>query len=430
MSIRELSGRERLRARQRRWAQEGPREAPVVIREPSRRLDHGLCDHLMRWAALSGRGALERDEGYRRHRAEVRALLHGFAWDVGSATATRCVRPGRLRVGCWNIERGKRWDTLRGVLRENPQMQDLDLLLLTEVDLGMGRSGNRDVARDLAHELGMGFAFATSHLVLAPGDSAERDHGLPNAQSLHGVAVLSRFPISRVCGVGLPEFADKLGAVERRLGAKRALMVELRTPGAPLSVAVVHLDPFCPPRHRAWQMRRLVEALPRLSSRHILVGGDFNTNTYDLGSPAGLARDVCHKLLRLGFAGTVANYMIPHVQAERSIFDVLEEVGLRTEGFIDEQTGTLRYDLNDLEYLDKTRRTLPRPMSEWLLRRLEPWGGSVPMRLDWFAGRGVEAEAAWTVDRPRYLGQHVSDHDPIGVELRWPPRAQDGARTG
>ncbi len=421
MSLKEFSGRERLRARRRRWAEEGPVEDPVEVTTPTRTLEHALGPQLARWATVRSRTALLRDRGYRRHRAEVRALLHGFAWDLRAATARQTAQPGKLRAIAWNIERGKRWDALCGVLAEHPQLRDADLLLLNEVDLGMGRSDNRDVAAQLGQRLGLGHVFATSHLVLAAGDTAELDHGRPNTQALHGVALLSRFPVRRVCGVGLPEYADKLGAVERRLGAKRALLAEVQAPGAPLLVAVVHLDPFSSPRHRAWQLRRVVSALPRLSDRHVLLGGDFNTNTYDLGSPLRLSMNLGAKLLRSGVAGTVAHYMIPDQRIERSVFDALAHAGLTTEGFVDRDSGTLRYDLNDPEYLEKTQRALPRSAYRWLLRRLEPWGGAVPLRLDWLAGRGIQPAAAWTVDRPRYLGGHVSDHDPIGVELAWPP---------
>jgi len=437
MSIKELAGAERASARRRRWAQESRREAPVRVDAPVRPLVHALEPLLPRWTALAGRRALERDETFRARQAEVDALLRGFAWDLRAADARAPRRPDRLRVACWNIERGKRWDALLGVLREHPALHELDLLMLVEVDLGMGRSGNRDVAKQLAEALGMGYVFAPSHLVLAPGDSAERGHGLPNAQSLHGVALLTRLPVRRVCGVGLPEYADKLAAVERRLGAKRALLAELDAPGGPLSVAVVHLDPFCSPRHRASQIQRVVDTVPQMGSGPVLLGGDLNTNTYDLGGPGRLAYDVLRKLVRQGFAGTVAGYMIPHQLAERSVFDALSEGGLRIDGFVDE-AGTLRYDLNDFEYLDKTQRTLPAPVARWLLRRLEAWGATVPMRLDWFAGRGLRPLRAWTVDRPRHRGEHVSDHDPIGVELAWPPDGDGvgdgdhdpGARTG
>jgi endonuclease/exonuclease/phosphatase family metal-dependent hydrolase len=428
MGIGELTGRERARTRRRRWAEETVREAPVRIDAPVRRIDHALGEELARWSTLRSRAAIEADAGYRRERAQVQALLHGFQWDVRPATARATARPGRLRAAAWNVERGKRWEALCGVLEEHPGLRDLDVLMLTEVDHGMGRSGNRDVAAALAQRLGMGHVFAPSHLVLSPGDHAEQDHGVPNTLALHGSALLTRFPVRRACGVGLPEYGDKLDALERRLGSKRALLVELETPEAMLTVALVHLDPFSSPLHRARQMRRVTAALPELDGRHVLLGGDLNTNTYDLGSPLRLALNLSAKLLRWGFAGTVAHYMIPEQRLERPVFDAMAAAGLHIDGFVDRDSHTIRFDLNDPEYLDKAQRVLPRPVFQWLQRRIEPWHGAVPMRMDWLAGRGVQPTSAWTVERPRFRGGHVSDHDPIAVELEWPPAAGHAPR--
>jgi endonuclease/exonuclease/phosphatase family metal-dependent hydrolase len=108
----------------------------------------------------------------------------------------------------WNVERGKRFEPLLGLLQGHPELVGADLLLLTELDIGMGRSGNRHIPRELGRALGLDWVFANFHLVLAPGDSAERDHGVPNTQGLHGAALLSRFPIRRFAAVSLPERAN------------------------------------------------------------------------------------------------------------------------------------------------------------------------------------------------------------------------------
>ncbi len=51
----------------------------------------------------------------------------------------------------WNVERGRRPDLWVAV----PAIAAADVLLLTEVDRGMARRGNRHVARELAEQLGM-----------------------------------------------------------------------------------------------------------------------------------------------------------------------------------------------------------------------------------------------------------------------------------
>ncbi|HET6583124.1 MAG TPA: endonuclease/exonuclease/phosphatase family protein, partial [Nannocystaceae bacterium] len=272
--------------------------------------------------------------------------------------------------------------------------------------------------REVAAALGMGYVFANYHLVLAPGDSAEREHGEGNTLGMHGAALLTRLPVERFWAVALPEYTDKFHALEKRLGRKRALLVELALPDGPLLVVVVHLDPFAPPKHRAAQLRLVVDAIAKTGIERVLLGGDLNTNTYHLGSRAGLAIDVLHKLVRFGFDGTVRQYMTPERVFERRVFAALAKAGLRTEGFTDPSAGTIHYDLNDPELRDKSLAYLPPRVLAWLERKLQPWGGCVPMRIDHFAGRGLAAVRAVTLPPARHDGVRVSDHVPIIVEFR------------
>jgi endonuclease/exonuclease/phosphatase family metal-dependent hydrolase len=386
---------------------------------PAVSLEHALAPHLPGLAAVRTRRRLRRHRLYRMLRADIDRVLDGFEWDLSDLPRRRALPDDApLRAAAWNVERGKRFDALLGVLSTEPLLRDADLLLLTEVDIGMGRSGNRNVPREVARALGMGYVFANYHLVLAPGDSAERDHGEGNTLGLHGAALLTRLPVKRFWGVPLPEFTDKFHALEKRLGSKRALLVEVELADGPLLVVLLHLDPFAPPHHRAAQVRIVVDAIARTGIERVLLGGDLNTNTYHLGSKAGLAIDVLHKLVRFGFAGTVRQYMTPEQVFERRVFAALAQAGLRTEGFTDPSAGTIHYDLNDPELRDKSLAYLPPRVFAWLERRLQPWGGCVPMRIDHFAGRGLDAVRALTLPPTRHEGVRVSDHAPIVVEFR------------
>jgi endonuclease/exonuclease/phosphatase family metal-dependent hydrolase len=386
---------------------------------PCVELSHALTPHFEGLRRVRTRRRLRRHRLYRRLQADIERVLAGFEWDVSALPRARALADDApLRAVAWNVERGKRFAALMGVVQNEPWLRDADLLLLTEVDIGMGRSGNRNVPREVARALDMGYVFANYHLVLAPGDSAEQEHGEHNTLGLHGAALLTRLPVRRFWGLPLPEFTDKFHALEKRLGSKRALLVELELADGPLLVVVVHLDPFAPPRHRAAQLRLVCEAIARTGIERVLLGGDLNTNTYHLGSKAGLALDVLHKLVRFGFDGTVRQYMTPEQVFERRVFAALAQAGLRTEGFTDPTAGTLHYDLNDPELRDKSLAYLPPRVLAWLERKLQPWGGCVPMRIDHFAGRGLSAVRALTLPRARHEGQHVSDHAPIVVEFR------------
>lgn len=382
-----------------------------------RTLSHDLHACFEGWGALPRRRHLESDVAFGACRAQVGHALQGVGWDLRQASGTPH-QPDRVRAIAWNVERGKRFDALRGALLEDPRLANADLLLLTEVDMGMERSGNRHVAQELAESLGMGFVFANFHLVLSRGDRGEQDVVGNNGDAMHGCALLTRLPVTRVASVPLPEFRDKFHSLEKRLGCKRALLCELMLPDGPLTVVVVHLDPFSPPRHRARQMRRILGALEKFrAGPRVLLGGDLNTTTTDMGGAAGWAVDLAKKMMRFGFAGTIANYMTPERIFERGLMQSLTRAGLSTDGFVDPETPTLYYDLNDPEIIDKTLDVAGRRFVGWLQRRMEPFGGTVPMRLDWFAGRELSPLRAWTVERPRYQGQRIADHNPIGVEI-------------
>jgi hypothetical protein len=209
------------------------RSIEVATGLPARsELDHDFTEALAHIASIRTRRKLERDPVYRGIKPQLERVLRGFEWDLEPTLGTSLQprRPGQVRVAAWNVERGKRFEGLRHTLIHDPVLREADLLLLTEVDIGMGRSQNLNVPRELAAALGMGYVFANYHLVLAEGDRGERGHGIPNTKAMHGCALLTRFPVLRFEAVDLRERKDKFHATEKRIGNKRALLCELLLP--------------------------------------------------------------------------------------------------------------------------------------------------------------------------------------------------------
>jgi len=402
---------------------ERPIEAPPTGLPPRFELDHDFTEALAHIASIRTRRRLERDPVYRGIKPQLERVLRGFEWDLEPTLGTSLQprRPGLVRVAAWNVERGKRFAGLRHALTCDPILREADLLLLTEVDIGMGRSQNLNVPRELAAALGMGYVFANYHIVLAEGDRGERGHGVPNTKAMHGCALLTRFPVLRFEAVDLQERKDKFHATEKRIGNKRTLLCELLLPDGPLTVALVHLDPFTGPRHRAIQLRHIVERMRRFGGERMLLGGDLNTNTYDLGSGRGMLYNMLYKLTRFGFEGTVEQYMKPEEILERKVFAALRAGGLLIEGYNDFERGTIYYDVYDPEMARKALDYLPAPMCKWMMgwleRRLAPWDGRVPLRVDWFAGAGLRPREPQVIERPMVDGKIISDHNPILVDL-------------
>ena len=341
-------------------------------------------------------------------------VLQGFEWDLASAAAPR--HPDRVVAVSWNIERGKRLDGALHSLARDPVLQEADLVLLNEVDVGTGRVNNRNVPRELASALGYDYMFANGYLLMSPGDAGELGHGVPNTLAMHGNALLTRYPIRRFAAVPLPEWTDKFRVLEKRIGLKRALLCEVELPDGPLLVAVVHLDPFCPPRHRAAQMRMVLSAVERFGTPRVLLGGDLNTSTYDMRSGVSMLLGMAAKGVRLGLAGTIEHYLTPELVDERELFQLMRGFGIDVEGFNDRSKGTLHVDVNDPIIEAKAREYMPPALYDRLIGYLEPWGGRIPLRLDWFAGRGVTPRTAHVVDAC-FDGVPVADHDPIAVEV-------------
>ena len=70
--------------------------------------------------------------------------------DVGSFVTVEAEPKTRYRVLSWNLERGIELEGQLDACRQHPYLQDVDLFLFTETDVGMARSGNRAVAQTMA----------------------------------------------------------------------------------------------------------------------------------------------------------------------------------------------------------------------------------------------------------------------------------------
>ena len=381
-------------------------------------LRHELTPHFPALRAIRRRADLLRSPLYAQIEGELTQLLNGI--ERGRhALATDRAAP-TLRVVAWNIRRGLCFDGIVRALREDPLLRDADVLLLSEVDHGLGRSGNRAVARELAQALRMHYAFGVSYLTLED-DWGENPDGRENTLALAGAAVLSRLPLGRVENVDLPELRDKFSSSEKRLGKKRALLCEVLAPEGPLFLAGCHLDSNASPAGRAAQLAALLDRADAMGANPLLLGGDFNSTTYDASATWPLLKDLLHKYFVTGFKPTVDGYMTPERLYERPMFDVLAQHGLSIDGLNDRRRGTIHYDLQHPYAIQKAQKKAGRFLTWLLRRRLRPWNFVVPARLDWFAGRGVVpvfAGVADPMDWPRDArGEPVSDHAAVVVDI-------------
>lgn len=115
-----------------------------IIEDTSSPLDHPLTAHLPALNEFSSTKEMLTSPLYSELRPEIERVLGGLVQEDCAHQAT-IDRPSQraksIRATAWNIERGTHLQSIIRVLREHPLMGASDLLLLTELDYGMARSG-------------------------------------------------------------------------------------------------------------------------------------------------------------------------------------------------------------------------------------------------------------------------------------------------
>ncbi len=318
--------------------------------------------------------------------------------------------PARVRAVHWNIEHGNEYAQVEHALLEHPELAAADLLTLNEVDLGMARATNRDVAADLAGALGFHATWAPLFLESTHGrhDDAREAAARGNQESLFGLAILSRWPIGAARIVELPSPMRFQYDTEGMYGRFIALVVTIERPSGPFVAVSLHLEVQRTRGHRAAQMRVLLGHL-RDERRPIILGGDFNSHTFDRGrwwDPlTGAAVLSCWpgELLRRRLLWPDRS------PAREPLFDALRAEEFEWHRFVDrEPTLQLRF-----VRVPEARGPLGFPLAGRVVARAER---RAHLRLDWFAGRGWRGGSGGTVrglDGPGL----ASDHAPITAEF-------------
>jgi endonuclease/exonuclease/phosphatase family metal-dependent hydrolase len=291
---------------------------------------------------------------------------------------------GSVRVVAWNAERCPRVDAAAGLLAAT----GADAFLLSELDWGMARSGQRHAARELAAALGCGYVFAAEFLELGLGNEAERARhaGQTNAVGYHGGAILSRHPLLDPALVRLGGDGDWFDGErgERRVGGRIAVVAKLAVGGAEVALASVHLESHADPAFRAEQMRTLLAALERHApGAPALVGGDVNAHS--LGRRHFRDRAELRAALEED-PGRLAR-PVPH----EPLFAVAEAAGFDWRGCNAEGS--------------TERRRAPQRSARGVLK------------LDWFFARRLATSAPEVIPAVDGAGEALSDHEAIAVTV-------------
>ena len=331
-----------------------------------------------------------------RRRAELAAqpaeshaeLLAGLAF-AQSVEVRRPPAPEPLgegaRVVAWNLQRGKHLDPSASVL----ERAGADLMLLSELDWGMARSGQHHTAAELATRLGCGYAYAVEYLELGLGDAEESGlhAGDANEVGYHGNAILSRAPLDRPALLRLEAsggwFDGERG--EQRIGGRMAVLATGRLGGSDVVFASVHLESHSDPGERAAQFAALLNGIEAYRpSAPVLIGGDLNT--FSLG-PADVEDPDRARRLFEDDPGRLS-----HPVAHEPLFEIAAGRGYGWEAC-------------NVRGEPTQRVAEPRPS-----RRGE-------MKIDWFLSRGLRAADPEVLAAADPRGEALSDHEPIAVSV-------------
>ncbi|MFE6926297.1 endonuclease/exonuclease/phosphatase family protein [Nocardia sp. NPDC057663] len=291
--------------------------------------------------------------------------------------------PGQLiesiTIGAWNLERCKFVNATAKVIRA----LQLDVVLISEVDIGMARSGNLNTIRTLASLLGFGYAFCAEFVEIGIGDQTESVAYADerNSHSLHGNAILSRFPMQNLNIVlaGRQGNWFDLDWHHRRIGGRRVLLADIVISSGSLRVASAHLESLYTPLKRQDEVTALMEGMSPAGLPDIF-GGDLNTN----GVPP--SDDTTEPVMRF-------NPWLRSVQEYEPMFTVAQRFG---------------YNWTTSNTSAHTRRTKP-----------NGWPAKPHRRCDWLLVRsGIEASCPFVAPAVNSAGYPVSDHELIGAEIK------------
>jgi endonuclease/exonuclease/phosphatase family metal-dependent hydrolase len=285
-----------------------------------------------------------------------------------------------LRIAAWNLERCKYVEPSAELLRQS----GADIILLSEMDVGMARSGNRHTTRDIADSFHAGYAYAVEFVELGLGTPEEelRFKGQSNAKGLHGNAIVSSVPFCDPTKIALDHGSlwFDLDWHHRRIGGRNALAVSLKGFCQKIILISIHLETLTNPEGRARQVETILDYVEReAAGAPVVLAGDFNVAALPL-------------LDRPLESETQTWFEEPEK------FEPLFKL-LRAAGF-DWQKSNTR---------EQTRRTMNDGRPEPAVKRI-----------DWFFTRGltVSNPKVWPAQDEK--GKPLSDHEMITLDIELP----------
>lgn len=386
---------------------------------PPEILDHDLNKYFPDLLKFESTTEMKRSAVWNEIKDDVARIMSAVV--VESLAPTRSADDNVIHALAWNLERGIQFVGIADALATHPDLINKDVLMLPELDHGMARSGNRFVATGLAERLGLNYAFAPVYIPLQKGSGIESEMEGENTLSIHGLAMMSPWRMKNVHAIDLPNGKDKMWGKEKRLGWLRAIVADIEHPAATFRAVTVHFDVHCSREHRRKQMRVILDHLDGLPPMPVLIGGDWNTTTFNAQSATRAILGYWRRVM-MGVKNVAKNHF-PHPDRyfEKNLFSDLQARDYDYKTLNQLGVGTLHYHVESIEKNTNLRDWVPEWCFKFIFWAAGRVGGSVSVRLDWFAAKGLKLGAG---SRPKTIanlvkedGVPLSDHDAITVDL-------------
>jgi hypothetical protein len=168
-------------------------------------------------------------------------------------------------------------------------------------------------------------------------------------------------------------------------------------------------------------MRIILDHLDTLPPLPTLIGGDFNTTTFNAQTARHAILGYGRRIM-IGIKGVAKNHFpYPDRYFERGLFNDLESRGYEYKSLNESGVGTLHYRLDSMAQNDNLRDWVPEWCFRFIFWATRRVGGKFSARLDWFAGKGLKLAAGTNpktiADLVDSDGSPLSDHDAITVDF-------------
>lgn len=378
-------------------------------------INHDLTHEFAKIASFTSTKAFEKSTLFKSIGNDLNRVLCSYEYGHFGDESVTLKKPF-IRAILWHLEQGVNYKGILDALRNRPILNEADVFFFPGVDLGMARSDNQNVARDLAIELGYHYVFVPSFFHF----KTDANNQTQDRLGLEGAAILSRFPVETVDVVELPRIRDGLRSSQKSYGNDKLLIVELRTPQGFLQTACLNLSTRLSQKERAKQIKAMCTAIPkdRLADAFLL-GADLKTSTYNMKSGFHFLLSAINKAYR-GFDYICSDHHPhPEVFFDKRVFEALASLGLSYETVNPMGVGSFHIPFMELfpffESEQKSKATVQK-----IIKSSE----TLNFKYDWFfANHALKVSQNHQAEKPKVIshlfheGQAISHHDPVLLDF-------------